>query len=60
MWAVQQISLCIEAVISGKSLEETRIEFLKAPFEQKKALSISISKYEALLGLGALLDRQFQ
>ena len=59
-WAVQQIAFCGEAVISGKSLGQTRIEFLQVRLEQKEALSITISKPGALLRLGALLDRQFQ
>ena len=36
------------------------IEFVQVRLAQKESLSIAISKPGALLGLGALLDRQFQ
>ena len=39
MWAVQQITFCVEAVISGKSLGLTRMEFLQVRLEQKKTLN---------------------
>ena len=38
----------------------TGISGKKVQLEQKEALAIAISKPGALLGLGALLDRQFQ
>ena len=36
------------------------IEFVQVRLAQKETLSIAISNPGALLGLGALLDRQFQ